>query len=413
MNKKCCGGRKTLDQWLSSRWSLRVLSLGVALLVWFFVAWDHQAQGHRTLRLPVEVVNLPAGMVFSVEEKWVEARFLGDVESLADLERERPRCTLDAKGLSVGSHRLPVRVPIPKGVRTVSLSPKTLKLTLERHLERRLAVRVERGEDFPEGARIHSFRVVPQEVVIRGAERDVLAVDLARVVVHAEDLKTKKRAFDVDLVTRATKGKLLRPVEVEPRSVRLTLVVSADRRSLRCPLRIPIVGVPERDYHVEGVSISPDQVLVEGPPALMEGMKELVLDPLDITGLKGDLVLDLPIKPPFPEVAIIGAQHAQVRVTLERKVNQRTLANILLRVEGESPVRQWVPTPERVSVTLEGSPSALAHIDEENPLVEAYVDVSNVVTPRIVLPVLVRNRREDLRILRVEPPRVQLQGQLP
>lgn len=406
-------GRKTLEQWLTSRWSLRALSLVIALLVWFFVAWDHQVQGHRTLKLPVEVVNLPQGMVAALDDKWVEARFLGDVDSLAELERNRPRCTLDAQGLAAGRHRVPVRVPIPRGIRTVTLSPKSLHVTLERFLERSLPVRIERGEDFPQGARIQSFRVVPAEVTIRGAERDVMAVDLVRVVVRAADLKERKRTYDVDLVTRASQRKGLLPVDVAPRQVRVDLVVSADRRTVRCPLRIPVVGVPERDYHVENISLSPDQVLLEGPPSLLEGVSEVVLDPLDITGLRADLVLQLPIKPPLPEVAIIGPQQARVRISLERRVTQRTLTNIPLRVEGESPLRGWTPNPDRVSVVVEGSPSALAHLEGDPGGLEAYVDVSNVVTPRIVLPVLVRSSREDLRILRTEPPRVQLQGQQP
>ena len=70
-------GRKTLEQWLTSRWSLRALSLVIALLVWFFVAWDRNGEGSRSFRLAVEYQHVPEGLSLVAQTEQVDIRLAG------------------------------------------------------------------------------------------------------------------------------------------------------------------------------------------------------------------------------------------------------------------------------------------------------------------------------------------------
>jgi len=60
--------------------------------------------------------------------------------------------------------------------------------------------------------------------------------------------------------------------------------------------------------------------------------------------------------------------------------------------------------PPSVNITVEGVPSEVNSLDEKELLIQPFVNVTNVVSRRLTVPVQVRNRTEGkLKVVRVEP----------
>ncbi len=56
---------RSIDRLLSSRTTLKVISLVVAVLVWYYIAAERGTEIVRTVTVPLEFLNVPADMSIS------------------------------------------------------------------------------------------------------------------------------------------------------------------------------------------------------------------------------------------------------------------------------------------------------------------------------------------------------------
>ncbi len=60
-----------------------------------------------------------------------------------------------------------------------------------------------------------------------------------------------------------------------------------------------------------------------------------------------------------------------------------------------------------MNVTVEGIPSEVNSLDEKELLIQPFVNVTNIVSRRLTVPVRIRNRTEGkLKVLKVDPPNI-------
>ncbi|MBZ0155227.1 MAG: hypothetical protein K8I29_03310 [Alphaproteobacteria bacterium] len=75
-------------------------------------------------------------------------------------------------------------------------------------------------------------------------------------------------------------------VRIEPASIRVTLDESLTKV---VPVKASLIGLPEKGYRVASVEIHPSAVAVEGAKAELARVAFLRTEPVDITGLDGDI----------------------------------------------------------------------------------------------------------------------------
>ncbi len=103
-------------------------------------------------------------------------------------------------------------------------------------------------------------------------------------------------------------------------------------------------------------------------------------------------------------VKIVGASSVRVNVLLTPFTVTRLLSRVAVEVEGKSVYPKWKVEPPSVNITVEGVPSEVNSLDEKELLIQPFVNVTNVVSRRLTVPVQVRNRTEGkLKVVRVEP----------
>ena len=176
----------------------------------------------------------------------------------------------------------------------------------------------------------------------------------------------------------------------------------------KIPLKISLNGQPEDGLEVDTIRVVPDRVPIRGKSELVRGIHSLSLSPVDITGLDSDIELMVPLesaKAPSG-VDIEGPEFVRVEIKLKSKVLTKFYPNFGIIITGSSESKEWKIVPQTVDVTVEGPQGAVNVLQGSHVPFELYVDVSNIVTKQVSLPVLVRGLRSDVKILKIEPEQV-------
>ena len=112
---------------------LKVLSIGLAALLWGLVAGQREAE--RSLRVPLEYRNIPPELELLGEPaSLVDVRIRGSSGVLGELRGADLVAVLDLRTARSGRrlfHLLPDDIDVPVGVKVLQVTPSTLSLTFE------------------------------------------------------------------------------------------------------------------------------------------------------------------------------------------------------------------------------------------------------------------------------------------
>jgi YbbR domain-containing protein len=122
---------------------LKVLSLGLAVLLWMVVSGEETVE--RGLRVPLELQQFPQGLEIQGEApSTVDVRVRGSSGTLGRISAGDIVAVLDLRGARTGRrlfHLTPELVRVPFGMEVVQVTPPTVALTFENAATRRVAVK--------------------------------------------------------------------------------------------------------------------------------------------------------------------------------------------------------------------------------------------------------------------------------
>ena len=388
-----------------TRWLLRVVSIALALTLWFFVGWDGSDSRTKELTVPLRYLDIPDGYSISNRVHNITVLMEGNVELLALLDRNAVTASVSLQELRPGKYRLPVHVDSPERVRILDHSPQVVEFELYRIIERSLKPTLEITDEVPGGISVTEVVFQPLEVVIKGSETEVMAVRRAVVRSTLENLITHGTQ-DLPVVLLGEDGAEIAGLDSLPKQVQISVRVAETLEEIRVPVNVPVHGTPGNGLDIDAVVVSPDVVTLRGTEAALANITEVTLNPIDVSGHTEDMVVDIPLDAPAPGITIANADSVRVQVRLHSTVDARTFVGVPIAVFGQGAFTDWATSPAVANVMVERSVTGTEPFDMSKPPFELYVDVTNVVTDRLVLPVLVRNLRDGMRVIRIEPQQV-------
>ncbi len=235
-------------------WSLRLLSLIFAVMLWFFVVGEEKAE--ITINVPLEIVNLPQGLIIANDiPSAIEVRVYGPQSLVRSIATERISKVINLKGVSPGKiteQITPDTLPLPKGVQVLRVQPRFVEIELERLIRKRLPVKpVITGKPAPD-FKLGAVYVEPSYVVVSGPKSEVdplKGVKTLPVDIKNASSRVVKKA---GLITEGTH------LNIEPSlvEVRVEIVkIMGEKNVKNVPVQI--------DVDVPGVVWSPRHVAVK------------------------------------------------------------------------------------------------------------------------------------------------------
>ena len=128
-----------LSELVTQNLGLKVLSLIMAVVIWFFV--DVGKEMEISVAVPVLFKNIPSGLVVAgAPPPPINVRLKGPKVALMKIRAERPTLLLDLKGAGEGITGFPgleSLIKLPEGVRVTRVTPAAMEVRLGKmeHLE--------------------------------------------------------------------------------------------------------------------------------------------------------------------------------------------------------------------------------------------------------------------------------------
>ena len=173
-----------MARWLLQNWQLKILSLAVAVVLWFLVVSGDRS--HVSFAAPVEYVGVGEGMVLVGSPPYpVDLQVDAPRWAAGQLNSATVRVRVNLATLGEGDHAVPLgaqHVQVPAGVRVTRITPSWLRLTLARATTRTMRVVPQiRGAPAARHA-LYGVQVEPPNVEVRGPRSTIEARETVETV---------------------------------------------------------------------------------------------------------------------------------------------------------------------------------------------------------------------------------------
>ncbi len=192
---------------------LKVISLILAIILWLFV--KSERGGEVGLVVPLELYRLPSNLIVThMSEEAVNVRINGPLSHLQRLSTKEIRARIDLSHARPGANSfdiLPDNLNVPQGLKVSQISPSSLKVEIDRVVDKILRVKaVVRGRP-AKGYRVTRISVDPPYINLQGARTQLLG--MREVLTEEVNISDLKETVKVEVPLRLADIKLKKGVE--------------------------------------------------------------------------------------------------------------------------------------------------------------------------------------------------------
>ncbi len=151
-------------------WILKLISLTLAIMLWYFVVGEDQVD--INIQVPIEIINLPADLTVSNQyKKDIEVSVRGPRSMILELRNQnitRPVDLAKAQSGTIVIKNDENSIPLPKGITVQRLQPTNITLQLDELLQKRFPINpITEGELAP-GFVLQTIYLDPNHLMISG-----------------------------------------------------------------------------------------------------------------------------------------------------------------------------------------------------------------------------------------------------
>ncbi len=173
--------RRFFRRYVLHNFGLKVMSLAIAVGLWYSVARDPMAEIAFTV--PIEFHHVPEKLVISSEViPQAQIRVRGPARVVRQLIQEEIHPVIDLSGVVPGEKTFDLtsrQVHLPREVEVVQVVPSYLKVSFDRSARKQVEIKPRVTGTFASGYRILETKVDPQTVEIAGPEQRVKLIENA------------------------------------------------------------------------------------------------------------------------------------------------------------------------------------------------------------------------------------------
>lgn len=275
------------DKLLKKDITIRIFSVMLALLLWFYVITEQNPEITKDITIPVKLINTAfiekSNMVLANDSESFKLTLkikgknsvlekLNDttVDAIADLEGHRQK----------GENYIEININgIPEGVNILWKSAESIKVVLDQKISVQKSVQANIMGNPSQGLAAMTPMIAPNDVVITGAESQINKIKNVRVDVDIASVNIEvKKILPVRVLDE--NGKDIQNINIEPSNVEVSIPIENTKR---VSLQLDISGQPAVGYMISNISVQPEELLITGKQQALEGINILKTEKIDIT----------------------------------------------------------------------------------------------------------------------------------
>lgn len=387
-----------LDDWLSSRSFLVVVSLILSFVLWFYVVGNRNEEIAKTYEVRLDFLNPPADLALFPSVRTVVVTLNGERRAMNVLQNSQLTSEVDLKDLSAGRHTVPIHFKAPSRMNVAQIVPKDVEIELARMIDKELKVKILPPENMPEGYVMDGAAADPDVVVAHGREDQLSSIYEISVRPTLEEL-FRGGAWRIPLRSPSGVELDFSPADV---TVSATYYQGIPRKEL--PVEVRTRGTLPPSLRLLSAKVVPETILVEGRAEAFDQVAKLYTEPINLARLSKSASIQTKIAEVPAGLSLLSSPAVTVNVEVKTLNDTRDYEEIPIAVTGASADVRWAVEPATVTVYVEGTANVLQDLTLKDLELTAFVDVSNIVAPSMRLPVhLKRKEIAGVESVGIEP----------
>lgn len=321
--------RKRISEGLANNTSLAVLSLLIALIVWFMISLSLNPSEPKTLNeIPLSVSTDGSSVadnnltVISCDVEKVKIKIRGSKTKIRNLNRDTIKAYVDFSGVSgTGQYTLPIKVTSDIDFDLESVSPATAKVNIDLMGSREIAVTPKlTNVSFAEGKVPDEYTCDPSSVIIYGPVSRLDEIDTCYVYSDKE-FSNKDSTFDVmadTLQIYSAEGVEMDQENISFSNTSFNIIVPVLTQKTVKPI-VQIINAPDSfDKNSLNLKISPESLTIASNNANAEISDTYEVQKISLSDLDLGYSKEFDISERLSEAGMINKSGADiVTVTLD------------------------------------------------------------------------------------------------
>jgi YbbR domain-containing protein len=355
-------------------WPLKLAALGLATLLYGGLVLSESASTLE-VNIPIDPQGSQPDNTFIVRDipPVTEVRYVSP--SGARAISSTFTATVDLSGVVPGSG--PTSVPVvvqsvDDRINVIDFTPDVVTVQLDELKTKTVPVTVDPGT-IPDGLAIGTPTVSPAEVEVSGPASVVANVVAARAspVIQTSGLNIDQ---SLPLTPIDRLGDAVSPVNVEPDSARVNILVFEDLRSRSVVVNPIVTGTPAAGFEIATITVDPPSVTVQGDAERLAALESIDTEQVSVSGASTTVEMTVELDPPDGVTPLL-ATTVDVTVTFRPIMSTRTFEVGYRYVGDDIDLRYSVPV-DRVVITVGGSKADLDRL--EGSTLVADLDVGDL-----------------------------------
>jgi YbbR domain-containing protein len=302
------------------KWFARFICVFIACCLWLYVMSEQNPIVEKEYAVSLAHRNLTEGMiVFNMPDK-VSVRVRGTRTALANMPLSDIFAFVNLNKLSVGTHTVLINARFARGD-VVQVTPPAVNLFIDVKKDKIVPVTAEiigsPNKDFA----VDSHLLTPSEVKIEGAATRLEALDRIFVPVDVGG-RSEEFAVTQKPLAVAKDGMDMQDVTIDPAEIIVRTKFKKRTQTVTVPVKVSYKGELATGLKITSATVNPFKVTVSGVPSVVDNLKELNLEPVDLEKITKNATV--PVKIILPAGVSAARQTVDVDLTVDDAAEEKT-----------------------------------------------------------------------------------------
>ena len=195
--------KSSVRYWITHNWYLKLISLGLAVMLWALVATETSSE--VGLEVPLEYRNIPPQLEITGDTtNAVQVRLRGSSNVIRAISAKDVSTTIDLSKMRPGDRIVPLspqNVQAPFGAEVIRVNPSSVRFNLERTMTKTIPVIATVLGQPSDGFEVGMVTIQPNRVEVEGPESRIMTLEsIATVPIRLDRRQTRiEQAADLDV----------------------------------------------------------------------------------------------------------------------------------------------------------------------------------------------------------------------
>lgn len=389
------------------RINLKLVSILLSILLWFYVNIFVSPITKRTFIEPIEIRNAPTLTKVELQTTKATVTLEGTRRDFIFAGPNPVKPYVDLLNARPGSIQVPVKVIFQPRLSIVSIKPEQVIVEIEQLQRKEVNIIAEVIGSPADGFIAEPPTLSRKTVTVEGLPEVVEKITHAKVFANIQNIKNSY-SESLGIILYGKTGDIKDEVKVIPDRITVDILVKEGFPEKKVLIATPtILNPPPQGYKLTYLDFTPKETIISAPSRFLNQIEIIEPTPIDLSNITASSEIIALLKPPYENVSFKSAKSIKVLVDVEKIPITKNFNNLIINVKHSSN-QNFKLYPATFSLTLQGFISEIESIDQKELYSEIDISKYEYGTHTIKIPTPQNINNSNIKIIEIFPKQIQV-----